>query len=77
MRRVPRPGGALLVAEARVPRHGAGWRLLAHVHGYDRMARLVPDLDALVAQVGVGQARTGEAPPRLRYVRAVKTARAP
>jgi ubiquinone/menaquinone biosynthesis C-methylase UbiE len=73
MRRVLRPGGRLLVAEAQNPRRGLGWRLLARVHGYDRMARLVPHLEPLAAQAGFGQIRTGEAPPWLRYVHAVKT----
>ncbi len=76
MRRVLRPGGTLLVAEAQTPRHGLGCRLLARVHGYDRMARLVPHLEPLAAQAGFGAVRTGEAPPWLRYVRAVKTASA-
>ena len=76
MRRVLRPGGKLLVAEAQNPRRGLGWRLLARVHGYDRMARLVPHLEPLAAQAGFGQIRTGEAPPWLRYVLAVKTASA-
>jgi ubiquinone/menaquinone biosynthesis C-methylase UbiE len=76
MRRVLRPGGKLLVAEAQTPQHGLGWRLLARVHGYDRMARMVPHLAPLATQAGFGQVRTGEAPPWLRYVYAVKTARA-
>jgi ubiquinone/menaquinone biosynthesis C-methylase UbiE len=76
MRRVLRPGGTLLVAEAQVPRHGLGWRLLARIHRYDRMARMVPDLEPLAAQAGFAEIRTGEAPPWLRYVHAVKTASA-
>ena len=74
MRRVLRPGGTLLVAEAQRPRCGLGWRLLARLHGFDRMARRVPDLAALVAQAGFDHIRTGEAPPWLRYVLAIKTA---
>ena len=74
MRRVRRPGGKLLVAEAQQPRHGLGWRVLVRVHGYGRMARMVPDLEPLAAQAGFGQIRTGEALPWLRYVQAVKTA---
>ncbi len=74
VRRVLRPGGKLLVAEAQTPRHGLGWRLLARVHGYAGMARRVPHLEPLAAQAGFGQTRTGEAPPWLRYVLAVKTA---
>lgn len=73
MRRVLRPGGKLLVAEAQIPRHGLGWRLLARMHGYDRMARLVPHLEPLAAQAGFAEIRTGEAPPWLRYAQAIKT----
>ena len=76
MRRVLRTGGKLLIVEAQTPRHGLGWRLLARVHDYDRMARMVPDLHPLAAQAGFGQIRTGEAPPWLRYVHAVKIANA-
>ena len=76
MRRVLRPGGTLLVAEAQVPRHGLGWRLLARLHGYDKRARMVPALGRMAADVGFGEIRTGEAPPWLRYACAVKTASA-
>jgi len=76
MWRVLRPGGRLLVAEAQTPRHGFGWRLLARVHGYDRMARMVANLEPLAAQAGFGQIHTDEAPPWLRYVRAVKATNA-
>jgi ubiquinone/menaquinone biosynthesis C-methylase UbiE len=76
MRRVLRPGGTLLVAEAQVPRHGLGWRLLARIHRYDRMARKVPHLEPLAAQAGFAEIRTGEAPPWLRYAHAVKPASA-
>ena len=72
MRRVLRPGGKLLVAEAQVPRHGLGWRLLARLHSYDRMAREVPHLEPLAAQAAFAEIRTGEAPPWLRYAHAVK-----
>ena len=73
MRRVLRPGGTMLVAEAQEPR-GLGWRLIARVHGFDRMARMVPHLEPLAAQAGFAEIRTGDAPPWLRYVLAVKTA---
>jgi ubiquinone/menaquinone biosynthesis C-methylase UbiE len=75
MRRVLRPGGHLLVAEAQTPSHGIGWRLLARVHAYDRMAGMVAHLEPLAAEAGFGEIRTAEAPPWLRYVQAVKTAR--
>src|SRR5579859_6541095 len=71
MRRVLRPGGTLLIAEAHVPR-AFGWRLLARLHGYDRMAQAVPDLERMLAEADFQQAGSGEAPPWLRYVRAVK-----
>jgi ubiquinone/menaquinone biosynthesis C-methylase UbiE len=77
MRRVLRPGGRLLVAEAQSPRHGLGWRLLARVHGFDRMARRVPPLEPLAAQAGFDEIRAGDAPPWLRYSVAVKTAPRP
>jgi ubiquinone/menaquinone biosynthesis C-methylase UbiE len=72
MRRVLRPGGTLLIAEAHVPR-GFGWQLLARLHGYDRMAQAVPDLGRMIANADFQQARSGEAPPWLGYVRAVKS----
>ena len=74
MRRVLRPGGTLLVAEAQVPRRGFGWRLLARLHRYDRMARMVPQLEPLAAEAGFAEIRAGEAPPWLRYVHAAKIA---
>jgi ubiquinone/menaquinone biosynthesis C-methylase UbiE len=73
MQRVLRPGGRVLVAEARSPQHGLGWRLLARLHGYDRMARQVPHLEPLARQAGFGEIRTGEVPPWIRYVVATKT----
>ena len=72
MWRVLRPGGTLLIAEAQVP--GAlGWRVLARLHGFDRMAHAILHLDRLIADAGFGQIRKGDAPPWLRYVRAAKT----
>jgi ubiquinone/menaquinone biosynthesis C-methylase UbiE len=72
MYRVLRPGGTLLIAEARVPR-APGLRLLARMHGYDRMAQAVPDLERVIADAGFENVNTFEAPPWLRYVRATKT----
>jgi ubiquinone/menaquinone biosynthesis C-methylase UbiE len=71
MRRVLRPGGTLLIAEAHVPR-AFGWQVLARLHGYDRMAQAVPDLERMIADADFEQVCTGEAPPWLRYVRAAK-----
>ena len=73
MYRVLRPGGTLLIADAQVPR-APGLRLLARIHGFDRMANAVPDLERLIAGVGFEHVRSGEAPPWLRYVRALKPA---
>ena len=39
MRRVLRPGATLLVAEAQMPRHGFGWRLLADAGSIDARGR--------------------------------------
>ena len=71
MRRVLRPSGALLVAEARNPGHGFSG-VLARAHGYDRMAQQVERLDSLAAAAGFGDIRQGEVPPWLRYIVAVK-----
>jgi ubiquinone/menaquinone biosynthesis C-methylase UbiE len=71
MRRVLRPGGALLVAEARNPGHGVSG-VLARAHGYDRMAQQVERLDSLAAAAGFGDIRQGEVPPWLRYIAGVK-----
>lgn len=73
MWRVLRPGGTLLIAEAQVPR-AFGWRLLARAHGYDRMAQAVAHLERTIAAASFQQIQTGDAPPWLRYVRAVKNA---
>jgi ubiquinone/menaquinone biosynthesis C-methylase UbiE len=73
MGRVLRSGRTLLVAEAQVPLYGLGWRLLARVHGFDHMARMVPDLPQPLTQAGFAEIRTGEAPPWLRYACAVRT----
>jgi ubiquinone/menaquinone biosynthesis C-methylase UbiE len=72
MRRVLRPGGTLLIAEAHVPR-AFGWQVLARLHGYDRMAQAIPDLEGMMADADFLQVCSGEAPPWLRYVRAVKS----
>lgn len=71
MWRVLRPGGSLLIAEAHVPRT-FGWQFLARLHGYDRMAQAVADLERTIATSNFHQVRTGVAPPWLRYVVALK-----
>ena len=67
MRRVLRPSGTLLIAEAQVPRAPV-LRALARLHGYDRMAQAVPELERLISDNGFEQVRCGEAPPWLKYV---------
>jgi ubiquinone/menaquinone biosynthesis C-methylase UbiE len=76
MRRVLRPGGTLLVADAQLPRHGLGWRLLALLTGLVHLAHKVPHLEPLTAQAEFAEIRAGQAPPWLRFVRAVKPASA-
>ena len=60
-----------MIAEAQVPR-ARGWRLLARLHGFDRMAQAVANLERLIVGARFEDVRSGEAPPWLRYVRAVK-----
>jgi len=76
MRRVLRPGGTLLVADAPMRRRGLGWRLLAVVIGLGHMAGAGPRLEPLAAQAGFEEIHGGEAPPWLGYVRAVKSSNA-
>jgi ubiquinone/menaquinone biosynthesis C-methylase UbiE len=71
MWRVLHPGGTLLIAEAHVPRASA-LHVLARLHGYDRMAQAVPQLERMIAEANFDQVRSGVAAPWLRYVRAVK-----
>jgi ubiquinone/menaquinone biosynthesis C-methylase UbiE len=75
MRRVLRPGGTLLVADAQIPRAGR-WHLLAAITGHLRMAQMVPELEPLAAAAEFVEIRSGQAPPWLRYIHAVKTASA-
>jgi ubiquinone/menaquinone biosynthesis C-methylase UbiE len=67
-RRVLRPRGTLLVAEAQNVRHGAGWRMLARIHRFDRMAQRIASLEPIVLQAGFDAVRCGEAAPWLRYI---------
>jgi ubiquinone/menaquinone biosynthesis C-methylase UbiE len=71
MWRVLRPGGTLLIAEAHVP-ESIGWQTIARVHGYDRMAEALPELERTIAVANFEQVSGGTAPPWLRYVRATK-----
>lgn len=71
MDRVLRPGGSVVIIEAQVPRE-RGWRLLARLHGYDRMAESVPNLERLLTDAGFIRLIGGNAPPWLRYVRGSK-----
>ena len=71
MLRVLRPGGALLLADFRVG-DGALARLVASLTGSAAMAERVPPLEPLVAGAGFAELRSGEAPPWLQYVRAVR-----
>jgi ubiquinone/menaquinone biosynthesis C-methylase UbiE len=75
MRRVLRPGGTLLVADAQIPRAGR-WHLLAAITGHLHMAQMVAQLEPLTAAADFAQIRSGEAPPWLRYIHAVKGATA-
>jgi ubiquinone/menaquinone biosynthesis C-methylase UbiE len=72
MRRVLRQGGTLLVADAQMPRRGLP-RLVTIITGHAHMARATPHLEELAGQAEFSDVRTGEAPPWLQYVRAVKT----
>ena len=71
MRRVLRPRGALLVADAQMPRHGLA-RFVTALTGHAHMARITPHLEELARQAELTDIRSGEAPPWLRYVCAVK-----
>ena len=71
MRRVLRPGGTLLVADAQMPPRGLP-RLLTIMTGHAHMARVTPHLEALATQADFADVRIGEAPPWLQYMRAVK-----
>jgi ubiquinone/menaquinone biosynthesis C-methylase UbiE len=71
MRRVLRPGGTLLIADAHMPRSGLP-RLATILTGHAHMTRVTPRLQALAELAGFSDVRTGAAPPWLQYVRAVK-----
>ena len=69
MRRVLRPGGTLLLAEFAIPERGV-WRLVASLTGHAAMRGRVPPLEPLVAEAGLTELRSGDAPPWLHYVSA-------
>ena len=50
---------------------------MGRLHGYDRMAQAVPELERMVADANFAQLQTGVAPLWLRYVRGVKTVQGP
>jgi ubiquinone/menaquinone biosynthesis C-methylase UbiE len=75
MGRVLRPGGTLLVADAQIPRAGR-WHLLAAITGHLHTDQMVPQLEPLAAEAEFAEIGSGEAPPWLRYVHAVKSATA-
>ncbi|HKF77416.1 MAG TPA: hypothetical protein VKF59_14850 [Candidatus Dormibacteraeota bacterium] len=67
-----RPGASCeLLADFRIG-HGAVPRLVASLTGAAAMERRVPPLEPLVAKAGFAELRTGDVPPWLHYVRAVK-----
>lgn len=73
MKRVLRPGGAVLLADFTIPERGA-WHLLAAITGHagGQMIRRVSPLEPLVAEAGFAEPVSGEAPPWLHFVRAIK-----
>jgi ubiquinone/menaquinone biosynthesis C-methylase UbiE len=71
MLRVLRPGGRLLLADFQIGR-GPVARLVAALIHARGMERRVPPLEALVVEAGFAGLRSGDAPPWLHYVRAVK-----
>jgi len=71
MRRVLRPGGTLLLADYR-PGGGALSRLHASTRHMRAMERRVSPLEPLVAEAGLTDLVTGDVPPWMYYVRAVR-----
>lgn len=72
MRRVLRQGGTLLLADYR-PGGGMLSRLHASTRQMRAMERRVSPLEPLVAEAGLAGLVTGDVPPWLHYVRAVRT----
>jgi hypothetical protein len=73
MPRVLRPGGTLLLADARIPSIGP-WHLLAALTGHLHMAEMVPPLGPLTAEAGFADIHGSDAPPWLSYVVGIKRA---
>jgi ubiquinone/menaquinone biosynthesis C-methylase UbiE len=71
MLRVLRPGGTLLLADYQ-PGHGAVTRLHAQTPVAAAMQRRVSPLEPLVSDAGFTIDQTGDVPPWLHYVRAVR-----
>ncbi|MDQ6713633.1 MAG: methyltransferase domain-containing protein [Candidatus Dormibacteraeota bacterium] len=73
MRRVLRPAGRLLVADFTIPEHG-GLRLVAALTGHaaDKWRRRVAPLEPLLAEADFTELRSGDAPPWLHYVSAIR-----
>jgi ubiquinone/menaquinone biosynthesis C-methylase UbiE len=71
MRRVLRPGGALLVAEFRPPRGRLGRRLVGR-HSPAMAEIQLDQLEPLVRAAGFGQLRSADLRPWIRYVSARK-----
>jgi ubiquinone/menaquinone biosynthesis C-methylase UbiE len=75
MRRVLRPGGALLLSDFSIPERG-GWHLVGSITGHsgDKWRRRMTPLEPLVAEADFVELQSGDSPPWLHYVKAKKTA---
>jgi hypothetical protein len=71
MLRVLRPGGTLVLADYR-PGDGPLARLHASLGPVRAMQRRVSPLEPLVVEAGFVEVVSGDAPPWLHYVRAVR-----
>jgi hypothetical protein len=72
MARVLRPGGTLLLADYQ-PRAGALSRLHGSLGPVRAMRHRVSPLEPLAAEAGFTDLVSGDAPPWLHYVRAVRS----
>lgn len=80
MKRVLRPGGRLLLADFNIPQKGV-WHLVASITGHEGkgastnqrgMLKRVSRLEPIVAEAGLSDLRSGDAPPWLHYVTATR-----